>query len=348
MNNIKNKGLKVPLKQAEKIRKELSERKLLLKNVKMKKDQSFIYFPLKNTPNDKIFSKYTIQTIEFEKNEIKYNSYQDRIEIPNSLKRELPTSYDIIGKILLIKLTNNLLQYKREIGNALLKSNKNIKTVCLVESVSGEFRTRHNEVISGENQTRTIHKEYGLEFEIDISKTYFTPRLANERMRISKLVEPNEVIIDMFAGIAPISITIARYAKPKIIYAVDKNKDAIEYAKINIKKNRVLDKIELLYSDAKNLPNILDKKGVKADRIIMNLPFSAYTFFKYTLEIISNVCIIHYYDIIKEADIPQRLNLLTRIAQKNNIILTSLVVNKIKSYSPREFYICVDITAKKD
>ena len=60
-----------------------------------------------------------------------------------------------------------------------------------------------------------------------LKETYFSPRLANERKRITSLVKPGETVVDMFAGVAPFSIMIAKYANPKIIYAIDKNKDAI-------------------------------------------------------------------------------------------------------------------------
>ena len=51
--------------------------------------------------------------------------------------------------------------------------------------------------------------------------------LASERKRVAGLVKPGEIVVDMFAGVAPFSIMIARYAKPKIVYAIDKNKEAI-------------------------------------------------------------------------------------------------------------------------
>ena len=80
----------------------------------------------------------------------------------------------------------------------------------------------------------------------------------------------------MFAGVAPFSIMMAKYADPEIVYAIDKNKEALKYAKQNIKRNNVLDRVEVINADAKEVPNILQKK---ADRIIMNLPLSSHLFF---------------------------------------------------------------------
>jgi len=278
---------------------------------------------------------------------IRSKSYKETTQIPDDLKNKLPTSYDIIGDIALIKLQNDLMYFKKEIGDAIISTHKNIRTVCLVKPVSGEFRTRKIEIIAGDKKTETCHREYGLNFYLDVKKTYFSPRLANERRRISELVKPNETVVDMFTGVAPFSIMIAKYAKPEIVFAVDKNKDAIQYAQKNITVNRVLDKIELIQDDAKKLVNILSKYSMSADRVIMNLPFSSYNFFETALKIIKNQATIHYYDIQHEDKIKERITQLSSLAHNNNFKFVNYNIKKIKSYSPHEFYIGIDITAKK-
>jgi tRNA (guanine37-N1)-methyltransferase len=278
---------------------------------------------------------------------IKPKSYKEIINIPKNLMKELPSSFDVIGEILLIKIKDNLLQYKKEIAEALLQIHKNIRTVCLIYPVSGELRTRKLEIIGGESSTETIHKEYGLNFFVDVEKTYFSSRLANERLRISKIVKTGETIIDMFTGVAPFSIMIVKFANPKIIYAFDVNKKAIGLAKKNVKINKALDKIELIVADSKNAPEILHNKKVRADRILMNLPFSAFEFFPSALQIIADQGIIHYYEILNEEDISHRINDLKDKAKDCKIKLSKINFRKIKSYSPREFYIAFDITAKR-
>ena len=278
---------------------------------------------------------------------VKPKSYKDIVTIPKHLKKKLPTSYDVVGDIALVKLKDELVDFKKEIGEAIISANKNIKTVCLVKPVTGEFRTRNIEIIGGDKKTETCHREYGLSLYLDIKKTYFSPRLANERKRISKLVKQGEIIVDMFTGVAPFPIMIAKYANPKIIFAIDKNKDAIYYAQKNITINRVLDKIELIQDDAKKLVEILSKYSIKADRVIMNLPFSSYNFFETALKIIKNQATIHYYDIQHEDKIKERITQLSSLAHNNNFKFVNYNIKKIKSYSPHEFYIGIDITAKK-
>lgn len=342
MDTENSTAIRIHLHEAETTRIYLSEKKILRNDLKIKKDSEFIYFPVINIPKE--LNSYKIIKKEFEKRKTKPKTYKEIISIPGKLKNNLPTSYDVIGDIILIKISKDLAKYKEEIGKALLSSNKNIKTICLSEPVTGEFRTRNITVIAGEKRTTTIHKEYGLSFEVDVKNTYFSPRLATERKRVASLVKPDEVVVDMFAGVAPFSIMIAKYAHPKIIYAIDKNDDAVVFAKQNIKRNNVLDKIEFIHADAKKIHKILKEK---ADRVIMNLPFSAHMFFKDTLKITRKNSIIHYYDILEENKIQERINELKKIAEENKTILTNLNVRKIKTYAPGEFYIGIDITAKK-
>jgi len=274
-------------------------------------------------------------------------SYKEIVSIPKNLKDKLPTSYDVIGNIILIKIPDELARYKEEIGSSLLTIHKNIKTVCLVDPVSGEYRTRKIKVIAGEKNTETVHKEYGSEFFVDVAKTYFSPRLANERIRIAKLVKKGEIIIDMFTGIAPFPIIIAKNSSPKIIYAIDKNKDSIEFAKLNIRKNNLLDKIELFNEDAEKIKDLIPKE-INVDRIIMNLPTMSFGFFDKALDMVVKQSIIHYYDILSEHDIDNRIKSLIKVANCKNIDIKNVDIIKIKSYAPHEFYICFDITAKKN
>ena len=347
MDTEKTTGIRVPLQQAEKAQKYLAQNNLLRTDLKSKKTNSHIFFPVKKESEHIITPYTTVIDTTFEKQRIKPTTYKEILTIPDKLKQDLPTSYDSIGDIILIKLTKNLLKYKKKIGQSLLISNTHIKVVCAVQPVSGELRTRQLDIIAGEHRTQTTHTEYGLHFDLDVKKTYFSPRLATERRYVTTQVQPGETIVDMFAGVAPFSIMIAKNAQPKNIYAVDKNKDAIAYARRNIKKNNVLDKIEVIQADAKTLPRYFQKQNIYADRIIMNLPFSAHLFFPYALQIAADPCMIHYYDIVNEEQIQEKLNSLQQMAQEHKMEITRSKVRRIKTYAPREFYIGIDITAKK-
>ncbi len=342
MTKKESKALCVPSTEAEQVRRSLKAQQLLREDVKFVKEGNCIYFPIlsstKGLPN------FPVVTKSFETRTLKTHCYKDLIRLPGKLHGELPTSYDIVGSIILIKLPESLFRYRKQIGYALLETHPSIRTVCLIDPVAGELRTRNITVIAGENQTVTTHTEYGLSFRVDVASAYFSPRLASERKRIATLVKNGETIVDLFTGVAPFAIMIARFAKPKAVYAIDKNREAIDLARQNVKLNHVLDIVEVIHADAKDAAEIL---SVKADRIIMNLPFSAYKFFSVALSIAASECKVHYYDIIREDDIEGRILSLKSLATAQDYSLNEVVIHKIKSYAPREFYIGLDITATK-
>ncbi len=349
--NKKNIALRVPAQKAEKIRKILIQNDKLITDYRVISKEDFVYFPVKTADFSSKFineHKLEITKKKFPKSKNRVSSYKDILKLPQDLLGFLPSSFDIIGNIALIKLKDKKIKrYKKKIGEAILDANKNIKTVCLSKPVKGEYRLRSNiEVIAGEKTTETTHKEFGLNFLLDIKKVYFSPRLANERKRVSSLVKKDETVADMFSGVCPFSIMIAKFAEPKKVYALEKNKDAVFFAKKNIKLNKVFEKVEVLNKDSRNFSKIF--RGIKIDRVIMNLPKKSISFFPEVLKTVNSETLkIHFYAIVDEEGLESCILDLKKSANKKNIDLLVDNVEKIKSYSPREFYIGIDITAQK-
>lgn len=338
-------AVKIRKKKGEQVRLFLQKNELIRSDLKIKRNNHFLFIPVKKT--SELISEYDLVTTSFEKTKLHPSDYKQLLSIPKNVLQQLPTSFDIIGDILLIKLPEELLSFSSEIGNALLKTHSHVSTICAVDPVSGEFRSRSVTVIAGEPKTRTIHKEFGLLFSVDIEKTYFSPRLATERKRVSSLIRKNSSVFDMFCGVAPFSVMIARYAHPAHILAIDKNPIAIQLAERNITRNKVKDKITLINEDAVKSKKILEDHDMIPDHIIMNLPFSSFEFFPTAIQSIAHNGIIHYYDIISESDIENRIRTLKKIAKKYNTKLVRTQIHKIKTYAPHEFYIGIDITVSK-
>lgn len=121
--------------------------------------------------------------------------------IPPDELTHIYNSYDIIGDIAILRLSDALRGHWRAIAEAVMDMHKNVKTVMAqVSPVHGMFRIRKLEYVAGENKTATIHKESRCLFAIDVEKCYFSPRLFYERMRIAKQVGRGEIVINMFAA----------------------------------------------------------------------------------------------------------------------------------------------------
>ena len=196
------------------------------------------------------------------------------------------------------------------------------------------IRTRTLEHLAGEDISETTHVEYGSKFLLDVRKVYFSPRLATERERIVSQVEDGEVIIDLFAGVGPYSVSIARRRQVKI-FAVDINPDAISYLKKNIELNKLEGEISPVLSDASQF---LNNNKIKADRIIMNLPGTACKYLEDAISCLKSGGILHYYEFSSDYKIP-----VGRVEEAADLrMVTILNKRKVKSSSPGRWHVGID------
>ncbi|MEM2239850.1 MAG: class I SAM-dependent methyltransferase family protein [Candidatus Bathyarchaeia archaeon] len=225
----------------------------------------------------------------------------DRVyrEIFPELKFGKFKSIEVIGDIAILKIPRELEPYRFKIGEEVLTHMPSIKTVLRqLSPTSGPYRIRGFEWLAGEHKTSTIHKEHGCIFKVDLSKVYFSPRLLFERLRIAKLTKPNEVVVNMFAGVGCFSIIIAKHKPVLKVYSIDVNPDAYELMVENIKLNRVESIVKPILGDSKNI--VENMLMGSADRVLMPLPELAYDYLPSAVLCLKDrVGWIHYYDFIK-------------------------------------------------
>jgi len=218
---------------------------------------------------------------------------KDKLE-PNELEL-LYTSYDIVGDIAVIRVPEALELRIQTIAEALLKTQKHVKSVLRqISPVAGNFRLRDLAWVAGEKKTKTVYKEFGCLFNIDLDRCYFSPRLSYDRMRNAKLIQPNEVIVNMFAGVGCYSVIIAKHSRSEKIYSIDINPIAVQFLKENARLNRAERQVLPILGDAKE--TIEERLRRIADRVIMPLPEKAYEYIETALLAIkSRGGVIHYY-----------------------------------------------------
>jgi len=323
--------LAVPKKKAEEIRQELMEEDLLIKEVKIERDEKYVYFPIK-----KKVEKENCFIVEKDLEKIERKSYLDILE-EKGIKTDA-ISIDFIGDIAVIRLMNAT--YVREIAEAIIETNRHVKAIYLDKGVKEDYRIRHLEHIAGEKRTETIHIEYGIKIKLDVAKVYFSPRLAAERMRVAKQIEKGSIVIDMFAGVTPFSLIIAKYAMPKKIYAIDKNPHAIKYAKENIRINKMENTIEVIEGDAKEVV----VKLPEAEHIIMNLPHKSFEFLPLAME---KGKVLHYYEIMERSSIEKRVEEIKALGKKEGYSIDIKNVRVVGSYSPSKQRIGMEIYVEK-
>ncbi|MFW9830773.1 MAG: class I SAM-dependent methyltransferase family protein [Candidatus Thorarchaeota archaeon] len=264
-------------------------------------------------------------------------------KLPESMIECLPQSLDIIGEIAIVELDDNLVPYEHAIGEGLIAVNARVSTVFAKEGgVEGICRIRPLRRIAGKDQVTTVHTEYGVHLAIDVTKTYFSPRLGTEHDRVTGLIQPHEVIIDMFTGVGPFAILAAK-RQPVKVYAIDINEDAIACLRKSLELNRLTGTVIPQIGDARTI--IQNQLVGTAHRVIMNLPNDAFSFLDAAaLAIKSTGGIMHFYGITTETqslDILSK-NVLSELAKhgrRAQIINTRIV----RPSAPFEFQIVLDI-----
>jgi len=256
-------------------------------------------------------------------------------------------AFDIVGDIAITRIPPELSGKKKLIAEAIMQVHKNVKVVLnQTGPVSGEFRTRELEWVAGEKRTATIHRENGCVFKVDLAKVYFSPRLSTERMRIVRLVQPGETVVNMFAGVGCYSIQIAKHADPEKVYSIDINPDAYQLMVENIRLNKVGHKVVPILGDCREV--IRTSLAHSADRVLMPLPEFGREFFPVALLAVKGQGIIHFYDYGREPDpFGPSEHYVTETAKKLGFIAEILGERKIRSYAPRCYHVVLDVLVRR-
>ncbi len=253
-------------------------------------------------------------------------------------------AFDIVGDIAVVKIPEKLLPKKQLIGQALMQVHHHVRTVLnQTTPVRGEFRTRELEVIAGDPRTETTHREGGCSFKVDLAKVYFSPRLATERLRVTNLIKPGEVVVNLFAGVGCYSVLIAKHSEAIKIYSIDKNPAAINYMRENTRINKVGARVVPILGDARDV--VKTHLMGKADRVLMPLPELAREFFDVALLALKpEGGVVHFYDFGKEPELfGPSLEFVRAVAATKGKKVELLGSRAIRSYATRVYHIVLDL-----
>jgi tRNA (guanine37-N1)-methyltransferase len=267
------------------------------------------------------------------------------------------SAFDQIGDIVIIKIPDSLVAKKEVIAKAILANVKTAKAVfAQTSAVRGDYRVRDLEFLAGENRTMAEYKEYTCRFKVDVAKTYFSPRLSTERLRIAKMVGDNETIINMFAGVGTYSVIIAKMNKTCKIYSIDSNSAASKLDEINARLNKMQDRIFTIHGDAAKV--ITNQLVGQADRVLMPLPERAKEFVEPAVLALKKKKqhhhhqqggIIHYFAHIKadSKKASQELGLVDTHDAFQKYDHDVLEVRVIREVGPRVYQVVADVLVRR-
>ena len=215
-----------------------------------------------------------------------------------------------------------------------LADKHNVKTIMKVDHIQGTKREPIVKLLYGDD-TETINKENNCLFKLDLKKVMWSKGNNNERIRIARLVEDNETVIDMFAGIGYFSIPIGRFSNAKQVYSIEINPNSFYYLRENIKLNKI-NNITPLLGDCKDItPQYM------GDRIIMGYVKTTHHYLKVAIDSLNKGGILHYHETVPEKLMNTRpLNRIRELAGDRQVDFLKL--NKVKKYSPGVFHVVCD------
>lgn len=222
--------------------------------------------------------------------------------LKNSLTEQelmiLPGRFDVIGNIAVISLPCELNEHKYEIASALIASQGGVRAVVNKTSkLRGEHRIASYELLAG-SSTKTIHREFGFAYELDLQEAFFNSRLSYERSRINNMVQKGERIIIPFCGVGPFAVPAA--AKGAHVVALEKNGAACHMLQKNAFRNGILEKLSVIRADATNIPSILK---CHFHRAIIPTPYGMDQFLDIISQVVMPEGMIHFYTFKKQHQI---------------------------------------------
>ena len=267
-------------KEAQSLKEKLKRLHILADGYPVIREDDLIGFPILNKPKE-MDPNVTIREINAE-----------QLPQRKPLHELISRSFDLIGSIAVVRVRREVdLSGAAEEAKILMQLNPSVQGVfARVGPVGGQYRTSPLVHLAGSRETLTVHRENGFAYVVDVEKVFFSPRLATERRRIYLQVRPGERVLDMFAGVGPFSIPMAK--RGATVWSCEINPTALQLLEKNAALNRAY--VRTFPGDARAVAE--GRARGWAQRIIMNLPSSSIDFMDSALLALSaSGGIIHVY-----------------------------------------------------
>ncbi len=264
--------------------------------------------------------------------------------LPKEVYNEAARAYEQVGEVGIITVFESMQPFEQEIAQALMETNKGIRLVLnKAGRHAGDDRVQNYEVLAGDGSSRTVHKENGVELEVDVQEAYYSSRTFEERRRVAQLVRSDERVLVLFSGVAPYVCVIAKNTDAKLVYGIEQNEQAHTLALANVARNE-LDNTQLFCGDVREvLPGI----GERFERIILPHPTEADYFFPDALAVAADSCSLHLYVFLREEKLSAVEERLRLQAREHGFVITSFEVREQFHLSPQVSKYCFDISVAR-
>lgn len=256
----------------------------------------------------------------------------------------MPPGYHRMGRVLLVRLPGGLRRYGPTIGAAWQKELGVETVLAQTGPIEGELRKPQVELLAG-RETVTEVVEYGIRYRFDAAAVMFATGNRTERQRIARLVADGETVLDLFAGIGYFVLPIACRARPRAIWAVEKNPTSFHYLLENLRRNPVRSRVEPQLGDNRSVPLPLGE----ADRILLGYLPDSRPWLDRALELANEEGAWLHVHLI--CDTRPGLSVAARAVEEairtcGGSVLGEVAVREVKPYGPGRSHAVVDLRAR--
>jgi tRNA wybutosine-synthesizing protein 2 len=236
------------------------------------------------------------------------------------------------------------------IGAVYLKAPQIRAASVLLERISpnGELRTPQMQLIAGRRETLTLHTEDSVRYWIDPARVMFCSGNGTERMhfRQSVALGPDELVVDMFAGIGyftiPLALSTGRH-RPRRVVALEKNPDSAALLRRNAAENGVAEIVEVCEGDNREVG---EAYVGRASRVVMGYIPTPVQFIARALAFLGPEAggVIHYHFVAtrEESAALPLLHMQLEVA-KTRFRLGAIAVRTVKDYAPQMYHFVADV-----
>lgn len=285
---------------------------------------------------------------------------------------DVPKSFDVIGDIALLHaMPDGDEQERQRIGEAIMKKNKAIKLcVARTSTLEGTERAPGSSgmaIIAGIERSPliTTHTEYGIMCVVDLERTFFSPRMAQERIRICQQVARGEDVLVLFAGVGMEALQIASRTEASSVVAVEMNPTAVECARRghrrlqrskSIKCVGAADRLQIIEGDVLRVLPTMKRKSF--DRILAPRPKegamdgdlgsgdSGAPFLDALLPVLKEGGEVHWYDFAADHEFPaceRTKKAIEDACGRNGFSMKVVNVSNAGSVAMRQLRVCMDV-----
>ncbi len=178
--------------------------------------------------------------------------------------RHLPAGYQRLGRVVLVRWPEEL---RPEFGWLAGRLAEELHATAVLRHrgpARGDWRLPDVERLHGASSLTEVLED-GVRFRFDPSRVLYSAGNRAERARLARLPAPDEVVVDLFAGVGYFALPIALHARPRRVVAAEENPESFAYLSENIELNGLSGRVEPRFGDNRRLPL---ERGA-ADRVLL-------------------------------------------------------------------------------